>query len=74
MTRNTKDCPKPSPSFKKAIEKIIQKEMLEIYNLLKKYYGNLGLLIRVVNETLIHDVIYRSSKLHYVEKTCKRWY
>ena len=61
MTRNTKDCPKPSPSFKKAIEKIIQKEMLEIYNLLKKYYGNLGLLIRVVNETLIHDVIYRSS-------------
>ena len=59
MTKNTKDCPNPSSSFKKAIDTIIEDDLLEIYSLLKKYFGNLGFLMKVVRKTVIHDVIYK---------------
>ena len=61
MTKNTKDCPNPSSSFKKAIDKIIADNLLEIYNLLKKYFGNIGFLMKTVQETVIHDVIYKRN-------------
>ena len=61
MTKNTKDCPNPSSSFKKAIYKIIEDDLLQIYNLLKKYFGNLGFLMKTVRKTIIHDVIYNRN-------------
>ena len=61
LTKNTKDCPNPSSSFKNAIDKIIEDELLEIYNLLEKYFGNVGLLMKVVRKTVIHDVIYKRN-------------
>ena len=61
MTKNTKDCPNPSSSFKKAIDTIIEDDLLEIYSLLKKYFGNLGFLMKVVRKTVIHDVIYKCN-------------
>ena len=59
MTKNTKYCPNPSSSFKKAINKIIEDDLLQIYNLLRKYFGNLGFLMKLVRETVIHYVIYK---------------
>ena len=61
MTKNTKDCPNPSSSFKKAIGKIIEDDLLQIYDLLKKYFGKIGFLIKTVRETVIHDVIYKRN-------------
>ena len=57
MTKNTKDCPNPSSSFEKAIDKIIEDDLLEIYNLLKKYFDNLGFLMKTDRKTVIHDII-----------------
>lgn len=61
MTKNTKHCPNPSSSFKTAIDTIIEDDLLQIYSLLKKYFGNLGFLMKVVRKTVIHDVIYKCN-------------
>ena len=61
MTNNTKDCPNPSSSFKKAIDKVIENDLLQIHNLLKKYFGNLGFLMKTAWKTVIHDVIYKRN-------------
>ena len=61
ITKNTKDCPYPSPSLKKAIGKIIENEMLEIYKLLNKYFDRIGFLIKLVNGTVIHRIIYKRN-------------
>ena len=61
MAENKKDCPNPSSSFKKAIDKIIEDELLQIYNLLKIYFGKLGFLMKTVPKTEIHDVIYKRN-------------
>ena len=61
MTINIKECQNPSASFRKAIDVIIQNYSLEIYNLLKKYFGNMGILINVFKETVIHDAICNRS-------------
>ena len=57
MTKNTKDCPNPSHNFKKAIDEVIQNELLDIYSLLRRYFSNIGFLRTVVNGTIIHDLI-----------------
>lgn len=62
MTKNTKESSNPSSSFRKAIDRIIQNELMEIYDLLPKYFGNLKLLMKVVNKTVIHDVIFKQNK------------
>ena len=61
MTSNTKECQNPSASFRKAIDVIIQNDSLEIYNLLKKYFDNMCILINVFKETVIHDAICNRS-------------
>ena len=64
LTRNTKECQNPSATFRKAIDVIIQNDSVEIYYLLKKYFGNMGILIKLFKETVIHDTICnRSSKM-----------
>ena len=55
LTRNTKECQNPSASFRKAIDVIIQNDSVEIYYLLKKYFGNMGILIKLFKETVINS-------------------
>ena len=62
MTKNTKETSNPSSSFRKAIDMIIQNELMETYDLLPKYFGNLKFLMKVVNETVIHDVIFKQNQ------------
>ena len=62
MTKNTKETSNPSSSFRKAIGMIIQNELMETYDLLPKYFGNLKFLMKVVNETVIHDVIFKQNQ------------
>ena len=61
MTRNTKEYQNPSASFIKAIDLIIQNDSVEIYDLLKKYFDNMRILIKLFKETVIHDAIYNRS-------------
>ena len=56
-TKNTKDCPNPSESFKKAILKIFKNELMEIFNSLANYFGNFKSWVDKENQTLLHDLI-----------------
>ena len=62
MAKNTKESSNPSSSFREAIDMIIQNESMETYDLLPKYFGNLKFLMKVVNETVIHDVIIKQNQ------------
>ena len=66
-TINTKDCPNPSVSFKKAILRIFEGELKEIFNSLANDFGNFKSLIAWVdkeNQTLLHHLIRnRNDKL-----------
>ena len=61
MTKNTKDCPNPSVSFKKAVLKIFKDELMEIFNTLTNCFGNFKSLIDKEDKTLLHDMIYRRN-------------
>ena len=61
MTNDTKDFPNPSVWFKIAILKIFEDELMEIFDLLVKYFGNLKSLIDKENKTLLHDIIRRRN-------------
>ena len=67
MTKNTKDCPNPSVSFKKAILKIFRNELMEIFNSLAKYFGNFKFWIDKESQMLLHDLI-RSRNYTLCEK------
>ena len=67
MTNNTKDSPDPSVWFKIAILKIFEDELMEIFDLLVKYFCNLKPLIDKENKTLLHDIIRRRNY-----KLCKK--
>ena len=57
MTKNTKDCPNPSASFKEAILEIFRNELMEIFNSLVNYFGNFKFWIYKENQMLLHDLI-----------------
>ena len=67
MTKNTKDCPNPNVSYKKAVLKIFKDELMEIFNSLENCFGNLTVLIDKENKTLLHDMI-RSRNYKLCEK------
>ena len=67
MTKNTKDCPNPSVSFKKAILKIFKNELMEIFNSLANYFCNFKSWIDKENQMLLHDLI-RSRNYALCEK------
>ena len=67
MTKNTKDCPNPSVSFKKAILKIFRNELMEIFNSLANYFCNFKSWIDKENQMLLHDLI-RSRNYALCEK------
>ena len=67
MTTNTKDCPNPSVSFKKAILRIFKNELMEIFNSLANYFGNFKSWIDKENQMLLHDLI-RSRNYKLCEK------
>ena len=67
MTKNTKDCPNPSVSFKKAILKIFRNELMEIFNSLANYFGNFKFWIDKEIQMLLHDLI-RSRNYKLCEK------
>ena len=58
---NTKDSPNPSLWFKIAILKIFEDELMEIFDLLPNYFGNLISFIDKENKTLLHDIIRRRN-------------
>ena len=63
-TINTKDCPNPSGSFKKAILRIFEGELMEIFNSLANDFGNFKSWVDKENQTLLHDLIRsRNDKL-----------
>ena len=56
-TINTKDCRYPSGLFKKAILKIFQDELMEIFNSLANCFGNFKSWVDKESQTLLHDLI-----------------
>ena len=56
-TINTKDCRYPSGLFTKAILKIFQDELMEIFNSLANCFGNFKSWVDKESQTLLHDLI-----------------